>query len=286
MRDVHGRGMPNRTVMGAQTAAVKPAARRDYFLPVVGLLILFAWVTLWLWEQSPYARYLHHGHWSESGPAAIICRVIPGGDIVVPAFMYVGGWTLMSTAMMLPTVLPLLEIFRRVTIRRTDQHILLSLVIAGYLLAWGGFGIVAHALSWIILEMIQGNTWLTRHGWVPAATIFLFAGMFQFSALKYRCLDKCRTPFAFVMQHWRGHHERRQSLWLGLHHGIYCVGCCWALMLLMFAVGTGSVGWMLALGALMAVEKNLPWGRRISTPLGVVLLGVSGSIMGQALAGT
>lgn len=286
MRDVHGRSMSDRTVTDTQTAAVKPAVRRDYFLPVVGLLILFAWVTLWLWEHSPYARYLHHGHWSEFGAAAIVCRVIPGGDIVVPAFLYVGGWVLMSTAMMLPTVLPLLEIFRRVTIRRTDQHILLSLVIAGYLLAWGGFGIVAHALSWVILEMVQGNVWVTRYSWVPAATIFLLAGIFQFSALKYRCLDKCRTPFTFVMQHWRGRHERRRSLWLGLHHGIYCVGCCWALMLLMFAVGTGSVGWMLALGAVMAVEKNMPWGRRMSTPLGVVLLGVSGSIMGQALAAT
>ncbi len=64
-----------------------------------------------------------------------------------------------------------------------------------------------------------------------------------------------------------------QAFILGIHHGIFCIGCCWALMLLMFAVGTGSIGWMLALGAVMAVEKNMPWGRKMSAPLGVALIG-------------
>jgi predicted metal-binding membrane protein len=100
----------------------------------------------------------------------------------------------------------------------------------------------------------------------------LLAGAFQFSKLKYRCLDKCRAPFSFVIEHWRGGDTRWQALRLGAHHGVFCVGCCWALMFLMFAVGTGSIGWMLALGAIMAVEKNMPWGRKLSAPLGIVLL--------------
>ena len=85
-------------------------------------------------------------------------------------------------------------------------------------------------------------------------------------------MDKCRAPLSFVVQHWRGGGEGGQALLLGAHHGAFCVGCCWALMLLMFAVGTGSLGWMLALGAVMAIEKNLPWGRHFSAPLGAVLL--------------
>jgi predicted metal-binding membrane protein len=76
----------------------------------------------------------------------------------------------------------------------------------------------------------------------------------------------------FVIEHWRGPAPARQAFLLGAHHGVFCVGCCWALMLLMFALGTGSLGWMLLLAVLMAVEKNLPWGRRLSAPLGIALL--------------
>jgi predicted metal-binding membrane protein len=76
------------------------------------------------------------------------------------------------------------------------------------------------------------------------------------------------------MQYWRGKHDELHSFMLGVHHGIFCVGCCWALMLLMFVVGTGSIGWMLALGAVMAIEKNMPWGRKLSAPLGFSLIGL------------
>lgn len=275
--------MADSTAIGPGIAATQPAARRDHFLPILGLLIVFSWIALWLWDHSPYAGYIDHGIWSQYGLAGNICQALPGGEVVVPALLYVGGWILMTTAMMLPTTLPLLEIFRRVTIRHPDQHVLLSLVIAGYLLAWGIFGIVAHGASWAILETVQGSVWLTFNGWMPGAIILLLAGAFQFSDLKYRCLDKCRAPMTFVMQHWRGRDERGQSFLLGLRHGFYCVGCCWALMLLMFAVGTGNVGWMLALGAVMAVEKNVPWGRRMSAPLGAFLLGWGGLIVWRAL---
>ncbi len=260
-------------MLGLQSTAVTSAARRSYFLPIAGVLIAFAWLALWLWEQSPYGRYLHHGLWTPMGVSADICRVIPKGEVLIPAFLYVGGWMLMTSAMMLPTTLPLLDIFRRLSARRRDGGMLLALVVGGYLFAWGLFGLGAHGASWIVLETVRGSAWLTLNPWLPGALILLLAGAFQFTGLKYRCLDKCRTPMSFVMQHWQGRHERRQSFLLGIHHGVFCVGCCWALMLLMFAVGTGSVGWMLVLGAVMAVEKNVPWGRAISAPLGAALIG-------------
>jgi len=77
---------------------------------------------------------------------------------------------------------------------------------------------------------------------------------------------------SFVIEHWRGQAHARQAFALGAHHGLFCVGCCWALMLLMFAVGTGSLGWMLLLAAVMAIEKNVSWGRRLTRPLGATLL--------------
>jgi len=110
------------------------------------------------------------------------------------------------------------------------------------------------------------------HGDWVAAAVLVGAGLFQFSALKYRCLDQCRTPFGFVTARWHGRAPLREALRLGVDHGLFCVGCCWALMLVMFVVGVGSIGWMLALAAVMAAEKNLPWGARLRTPVGVALV--------------
>ena len=91
--------------------------------------------------------------------------------------------------------------------------------------------------------------------------------------LKYRCLDRCRSPLSFIMEHWRGERDQAQAFHLGVHHGIFCGGCCWPLMLLMFAIGAGSLGWMLILGSVMAGEKNMPWGRKLSAPVGALLVG-------------
>ena len=106
-------------------------------------------------------------------------------------------------------------------------------------------------------------------------------GIYQFTPLKYRCLDECRSPLGFVMNHWRGRSERREAFMLGVRHGLFCVGCCWSLMLLMFAVGVGNIGWMLVLAAVMATEKNVSWGRRLSAPVGAVLL-VSAGVLAVA----
>jgi predicted metal-binding membrane protein len=253
--------------------------RGNAWLPVIGSLVALAWLTLAIWEQSPYGRYLDHGSWTEIGLAASICRALPAGQLVLPALLYVSGWLLMTVAMMVPTVLPLLAIFTRITQGRADRGLLIALLILGYLCIWAAFGLVVHAGDIALHSLVAGNAFLTFHGWIVGAAVTSVAGGFQFSALKYRCLDKCRTPFSFVNEHWRGNAERRQSFMLGVHHGIFCVGCCWAIMLLMFVVGMGNVGWMLTIGALMAVEKNVSWGRRLSAPLGVGLLLTAAAIL-------
>jgi predicted metal-binding membrane protein len=133
-------------------------------------------------------------------------------------------------------------------------------------------------------QLLDRAGWLATHAWLIGAATLLVAGAYQFTALKYRCLDKCRSPMTFIAGHWSGRAPRRQALRLGGAHGIYCVGCCWSLMLLMFAVGVGNVAWMLALGAAMAIEKNMPWGRQISTPLGITLLGLGALTAAFAVA--
>jgi len=247
-------------------------------MPIAGMLTATAWLALVLWEQSPYGRYLDHPRWTEIGIAAAICRAVPSGDAVLPLLLYAGGWLLMIAAMMLPTSLPLFQRFDRMTQGRPERGQLMASLVAGYLLAWVGFGVAAHLCDASLHRAVGQASWLAANGWLIGAAVLATAGLFQFSRLKYRCLDKCRAPFGFLTQHWHGRALRRDALRLGLHHGLFCVGCCWAIMLLMFVVGTGNVGWMLGLGAVMALEKNAPWGRSLSRPLGGGLLAAAGLV--------
>ena len=199
--------------------------RRDAWLPVVGGLIALAWLTLALWAQSPYGRYLDHGEWLQSSLVAPICRALPAGPVVLPALLYVGGWLLMTIAMMLPTTLPLLAIFARMTSSRPNHGLFLGLLIVGYLSIWSLFGLVAHGADMGLHTMVAGNPVLSSNGWIVGVAVLTIAGLFQFSGLKYRCLDKFRTPFRFVNEHWSGRAQHRQSFLLVVHHGLYCLGC-------------------------------------------------------------
>jgi predicted metal-binding membrane protein len=258
--------------MMAAPAAPRMARHQRVFLPLLAALVALAWATLWAWARSPYGRYLEHGDWTASGPAAVLCRALPAGEVLVPVLLYALAWILMTAAMMLPTTLPLFDVFERLTRERHDHARLMLLLGLGYLGAWGAFGLLAHLLHAGLLALAGRVPQLAWNGWMIGAAVIAGAGAFQFSRLKYECLDRCRSPLGFVLQHWRGRAQGRAAFALGLHHGVFCVGCCWALMLLMFAVGAGSLGWMLALAAVMAIEKNARWGRLLGKPLGVALL--------------
>ena len=252
---------------------------RRVFLWLLGALSALAWLALWAWAASPYGRYLEHGDWTGDGPAAALCRAIPGGTLLLPPLLHGLAWIVMIAAMMLPTTLPLLDAFARLISARADRHRLLLLLGLGYVASWGGFGVLAHAMHAVALAAVDQVPLLARHVWLVGAFTIATAGAFQFSSLKRRCLDKCRTPLSFVIEHWRGQHNAWQAFLLGAHHGLFCVGCCWALMLLMFIVGMGNLGWMLVLAALMAIEKNVSWGPRIGAPLGWLLLGWAGLLV-------
>lgn len=234
---------------------------RRPFLVALAALIVLAWLALWSWDRSPYARFLHHEGLS---------HVIAGDRALF--LVFVAGWTVMTVAMMLPSSLPLVTLFHGMTRQRAGGGWLLGLLLAGYLAVWTAFGVVVHLGDLGLHEIVHRSQWLAEHAWVLGTAALLVAGVYQFTPLKYHCLDKCRTPLGFIVGHWRGRRPRREALEMGIRHGFYCVGCCWSLMLLMFVVGVGSLGWMLALGAVMAAEKNLPWGRRLSAPLGGALL--------------
>src|SRR5438270_443449 len=233
--------------------------RRPFAL-VFGGLIGLAWVTLALWGQSPFARYLSH-HSLEQ---------VRGGGLLM--LVFVAGWLVMLLAMMLPTTLPLVVMFDRLASARADRRRLLALLLVGYLSIWTIVGMLIYLGDSELHAAVAQSAWVAEHVWMLGGLTLLLAGAYQFTPLKYHCLEKCRSPFSFITQHWRGRDHSGRAFLLGIHHGVFCVGCCWTLMLLMFAVGVGNFGWMLVLGAVMAIEKNVSWGRRLSAPVGVVLL--------------
>ncbi len=254
------------------------ADRASLRLGLVAALSVAAWAALAIWSASPYARYLDHGGWGEPGWLGVLCRSLPGG-LAIPALLYALAWLLMIAAMMLPTTLPLLRIFGRMTASRPDGGALLTWVVLGYALAWLGFGLLAHGLDSALHLAAAKSDWLVARGTLVGALVLVGAGAFQFSRLKYRCLERCRTPFAFVAARWHGRRPSREAFHIGFAHGAFCVGCCWALMLVTFVVGMGNLGWMLIVAAAMAAEKNLPWGRRLRTPLGLGLIAWGASLV-------
>jgi predicted metal-binding membrane protein len=233
---------------------------------LIGLLtalVLMAWYALWLWGSSPYAHALLHGPGHLQAAAESSWRL---------AAIFVSGWTLMTVAMMLPTSFPLILLFRRILGDRATAAWLVTLLILGYIVTWLLCGTVLQLVNWLLHVGISQLSWPGNAGWIGAAVILTIAGLYQFSPLKYACLDKCRSPLSFLVSRWQGGNESAQALRIGVEHGLFCVGCCWSLMLLMFLVNAGSLVWMLLLGVVMALEKNFPWGRRLSAPIGMLLL--------------
>lgn len=182
-------------------------------------------------------------------------------------------WTAMMVAMMLPSALPTILIFHR-AIRHDPQTRSPSLRMfafaGGYISAWAGFSIGATLLQWLLAEtallspmMVSASPWL-------GGTLLIVAGTYQWTRLKYACLRHCRSPFAFLMEHWR---PGVSGAWqLGLRHGLYCVGCCWALMLLLFVGGVMSLWWIVAITAFLLMEKLAPYGAQGGRLSGLALI--------------
>ena len=258
-------------------------ARSDRVTPAVVLVTLVSWLSLWGWDHSAYAPSRHDDGWLGQTAIAHLCGSVTGSSYAVVVAFHLVAWLLMLSAMMLATTVPLLHVFLRMTHARANRAQLTALLVAGYFVAWTLFGVVAHLANEALHGLAGRVAWLTLYPWVPGAAILATAGVWQLTALKGRCLDRCRSPTMFIATHWHGSRERQASFAIGFHHGLYCIGCCWALMLLMFAVGSANLAWMLALAAVMGAEKTQPWGRHVRIPVAVGLLCWSALIVVESL---
>lgn len=196
------------------------------------------------------------------------------------AVAFVAMWTVMMAAMMLPAMTPMVLTFAAAQARRTRTMAIPTWIfVAGYLLVWLVAGVLVYGLVQTASTVVSHLTSAEWERWTPLAlgAVLLGAGLYQFTPLKRTCLAHCRSPLAFVALHWRD--GRTGALRMGLRHGVYCLGCCWALFTVLVAAGVMSVAWMLLLTLVVAIEKLLPLGQRASAGIGVALI-----VLGLAVA--
>jgi predicted metal-binding membrane protein len=201
---------------------------------------------------------------------------------------FLGVWIVMMAAMMFPSVAPTVALYARMSKRRAPAAPLVFT--SGYLLTWTAAGLLAFGISdagWTFLG--TELSWDGAGRWLAGGTLVL-AAAYELTPLKDVCLTKCRTPLGFLLSSWR--QGLRGALEMGARHGAWCVGCCWALMASLFALGVMSIAWMAFVAALIAGEKTLPWRRgatygtaAILLVLGIMLIAAPKAIPGLTIPG-
>ena len=225
-----------------------------------------AWAAALAAELGGAADTLHHDALLEGGPG------------LGPALLlFLLAWQVMIAAMMVPSSLPLVRMYAAASVGAPDRGRVLAAFLGAYALVWSAFGLLAFLGDFGLHAIVASSPSLAASDWAIAPSVLLMAGAFQFTPLKDACLRACRHPASFLHRHYRrgvgGGFE------LGLRHAAFCVGCCWALMLVMFAAGAASLIWMAALTALMVHEKTRPSGAQTVPLSGAVLLAAGSTLL-------
>lgn len=246
-------------------------------LPLGGVLALclLAWAYL-LFEAAGMADMSDRGTMAAMTGTATVATPWTGTELGYLGLM----WSVMMVAMMLPSAAPTILLVARLGRERRARaeatggagtwDAMTPTFVAGYMLAWVVYSLVAATVQWTLHgTLLVSDTMVSASPWLSGG-LLLVAGLFQFTPLKERCVSHCRSPLAFVTRHW--HEGAGGALRMGLHHGTYCVGCCWALMALLFVLGVMNLMWVTALAVLVLLEKTLPAGRWVTRVGGAALV--------------
>ena len=238
---------------GGVTPALIAARARLGLVAVLIALAAIGW-----WSTAERMRGMDDGPWTALGTLG----------------WFLGVWVVMMAAMMFPSVAPTVALYSKLKHTRALGAPLLFA--SGYLLVWSAVGLMAYALARIGGRLFGDVlAWDNAGRWVAGATL-LVAAAYELTPLKDVCLGKCRTPLGFLLGSWRD--GLSGALEMGARHGAWCVGCCWALMASLFALGVMSVVWMAVVAGIIAVEKLIP-SRRVATYGTAALLLVLGLLM-------
>jgi predicted metal-binding membrane protein len=263
-------GDPNPRVRDPLTALL----RRDRWIVLGGLAAL----TLFAAIESRWV-----GHAMMNTPSRLlVCRLAGWGpaELAIIALM----WSVMMVAMMTPTASPMVLAFAGLERQRIGgagaPWRATSTFLGGYLLVWMGFSVLATVAQWGLhsAAMLSVDGMKTANASIDAV-LLVGAGLFQFSSAKSACLKHCRTPVGFLISEWRS--GMGGALVMGARHGLYCIGCCWLLMLLMFVAGVMNAAWCAALAALVLAERVLPGGLWLARAVGIVLALAGGGLVAR-----
>lgn len=252
-------------------SALEAILRRDRAVIIASLVVLtvLAWFDL-IWLANDMAM----GGMDMTG-----YRMIPAGQaLMMPAsspwqpieFAYVFVmWVVMMIGMMTPSVTPMILVYARVARQAAESRPFASVAwfAGGYFLAWIAFSLVATSLQWALERAALLTAMSASH--IVGGTLLILAGLYQWTPLKDVCLSQCQAPLGFILSRGGFQGTTTSSLTLGFRHGAYCLGCCWALVVLLFTLGVMNLFWIAALAILVLLEKVMPSGRVIARIAGI-----------------
>ncbi|MGB3674696.1 MAG: DUF2182 domain-containing protein [Candidatus Nanopelagicales bacterium] len=268
--------------MNANASALRQSVRPNRTALTLSVVVVstLAWALLaWAGED-----FNHHGLGGQHEHV--------GDRPILRAYLTVTlGWMVMVVAMMLPPALPMLDLMGRLVARHRRRRLLIGSAVAAFIAVWTVTGIALVAGDGMLHRVADRVDWVATHQHVVAGSLLVMAGGYQFSPLKDACLRACRTPRGFAVEHWRG----RRPAWMEAvsvsgAYAVSCVGCCWALMTVSFAVGVAALPVMVALAGIMATERLTTWGRKLVRPVGLLLIvggcvAIAGGLPDSVLAG-
>ncbi len=262
-------GTPATRARRERAAAVAAAPRRPRLPVAIPIAIAVSWGIALAAQLTGWSSLLHHDTLIEGG-------ILPFWLAIV---VFLVAWQSMIVAMMLPSSIPMVRMFGAMAAQQRRKGEVMAAFLGGYAVVWTLFAAVAFLGDTALHNLADRTPWLLAHPQVIGGGVLALAGLFQFTDLKERCLTECRHPAAFLIPRYQ--RGTAAAYRIGWAHGLFCLGCCWAMMLLMFAVGVAHLWWMAVLTAIMVYEKVGAHGKRATPIIGVALLVLSAGVLLQ-----
>ena len=272
-----GRAIPPSATSKSDAGTIEKVLLQDRRLVVLALFSLSALAWTYLVVM---ARQMAVGDMTLMGMGAMTMSQMPW-SLLTFLLMFI-MWSVMMVGMMVPSVAPMVLLFARVQRRKlADQAptARIAAFTAGYLLIWTSFSLIATGLQWALTELRLLSPMMESTSQFLAVGVLLAAGIYQLTPLKLACLKQCQSPIGFLTMHWKD--GISGSLSMGIEHGMYCLGCCWLLMALLFVGGVMNLIWVAVIATFVLLEKVAPKGEIISRVGGVLLIVFAGFVAFQ-----
>ena len=272
-----GRAIPPSATSKSDAGTIEKVLLQDRRLVVLALFSLSALAWTYLVVM---ARQMAVGDMTLMGMGAMTMSQMPW-SLLTFLLMFI-MWSVMMVGMMVPSVAPMVLLFARVQRRKlADQApaARIAAFTAGYLLIWTSFSLIATGLQWALTELRLLSPMMESTSQFLAVGVLLAAGIYQLTPLKLACLKQCQSPIGFLTMHWKD--GISGSLSMGIEHGMYCLGCCWLLMALLFVGGVMNLIWVAIIATFVLLEKVVPKGEIIGRVGGILLIVFAGFVAFQ-----